>query len=204
MANTTYDRTSVHEDGDTRIRERPYAATYGDVPLIRGGFSLWSVLTGMAVALGAMLLLGAVVGGIAYAMSDTSDVTLVQAGWMAGVTFVIAQFLAYLWGGYTAGRMARGAGILNGIAVPVLALGLVALVAWIVGAIVPETALRPSVGDTRLPLAGLDVIEFGIGVGVAGLLAMFLGGAWGGALGARWHDKLENRTEVHDEDLVRA
>jgi hypothetical protein len=38
----------------------------------------------------------------------------VDAGIAGDIAFAIAMLLAYLWGGYTAGRMARGAGVLNG------------------------------------------------------------------------------------------
>ena len=37
----------------------------------------------------------------------------IKAPLVAGMTLVVAQFLSYLWGGYTAGRMARGAGLVN-------------------------------------------------------------------------------------------
>ena len=42
---------------------------------------------------------------------------------------MIAQFLSYMWGGYTAGRMGRGAGLVNGFLVPVVALIVAAVVA---------------------------------------------------------------------------
>jgi hypothetical protein len=33
---------------------------------------------------------------------------------------------------------------------------------------------------------------------------MFVGGTWGGTLGARWHDKLETKTELHEHESERA
>ena len=49
-------------------------------------------------------------------------------------------------------------------------------------------------GATRLPLQENLTIEWGVGVGIAMLAVMLLGGAIGGALGARWHSRLEEET----------
>jgi hypothetical protein len=79
------------------------------------------ILTGVVVAFGATFLLSAIIGGILAALGVTDpNVTrneTVDAGIAGGVAFAIAVLLAYLWGGYMAGRMARGAGVLSGVLV---------------------------------------------------------------------------------------
>ena len=167
----------------------------------RGGVSGGAVLTGVVVAFGAMFLLSALVGGIITALGF-SDATItegeaIQAGIGAGIALVVAQFLSYLWGGYTAGRMGRGAGIANGLLVPFVAI----LVAVAVGAVVASLGATANLNlpwsTNRLPLENDLVVDWGLGISLAALAAMFIGGALGGSLGARWHSKLER--EALDE-----
>lgn len=168
----------------------------------RGGVAGGAVITGVLVAFGSMFLLSAIVGGVLVALGATestiTDGEAVQAGIGAGIALVVAQFLSYLWGGYTAGRMARGAGIANGGLVPLIALVLAAAVAGIVAALGADASLNLPFSTSRLPLEDASVVEWGVGVGIAALAAMFVGGILGGGMGARWHTKLEK--EAHEEE----
>ena len=102
------------------------------------------------------------------------------------------MLLAFAWGGYTAGRMGRGRVWWNGL-LAALAVGLIGAAG--IGAAV---LLRPGPGlDLRLHLpAGYPQIHFLLarwillvsGIGIA-LLASVLGGA----LGSRFHTRLERR-----------
>ena len=174
----------------TQVRE-------GRAPLARGGVSFGAILTGVVVAFGAMFLLSALVAGMLVAtgtdLAELSQDDVVSVGVAAGIALVVAQFIAYLWGGYTAGRMGRGAGFLNGLLVPILAI----LVAVIVGAVAAglgaEVNLNAPFQESQLPIADSNVVDFGTGVAIGSLIAMFLGGILGGLLGARWHAKLERR-----------
>ena len=166
----------------------------------RGGLSIGGVLTGVVVAFGAMFLMSAIIGGIlaALGISDTNVTRgeAVQAGAAAGIAYVVAMFLAYLWGGYTAGRMARGAGILNGVLVPILAIILALVVGAIAAALGATANLNLPLTTARLPVGGSgSLVDWGIGLGAAALVAMFAGGVVGGILGSRWHTKLERRRE---------
>lgn len=179
---------------------REETTTYRDRTIIdaRGGVSGGAVFTGTVVAFGAMFLLSALVGGILTAIgfnaADVSNSEAIQAGIGAGIALVIAQFVAYLWGGYTAGRMARGAGLANGLLVPLVAI----LVAVAVGAVVASLGATANLNlpfsTSRLPLENDFVVDWGLTISIAALAAMFLGGAVGGTLGSRWHTKLERRT----------
>jgi hypothetical protein len=166
-------------------------------PRARGGISPGGILTGVVVTFGALFLLSAIIGGVlAAAGAAASDVTrddVVNAGIAGGIAFLIAWFLASLWGGYTAGRMGRGAGLANGLLVPVVVI-LVGFVIVAVAAALGATAeLNTPFSAARLPLEENYAVELGTGLSVGILVAMFLGGALGGMLGARWHTKLERR-----------
>ena len=114
---------------------------------------------------------------------------------------VVSTFIAYLWGGYAAGRMARGAGAGNGILVPIVALIIAAIVGAIVAALGTDVQLGPPFTETRLPISEDLIVDWGLGVALASLGAMLLGGLIGGMAGARWHKKLE-RDAVEDRVVV--
>ncbi|MDQ3784468.1 MAG: YrzE family protein [Actinomycetota bacterium] len=167
----------------------------------RGGVSFWSILTGVVVAFGAFLLLSSIIGGILSVLGIAeggipSGSEAVEAGIGVGIGLVIAQFLSYLWGGYTAGRMARGKGLLNGILVPILAI-VVLLVLGAIATVVASNVSGVSAQDAQrvqelgLPLGELADIGTATGIGI--LVAMLLGGTLGGKLGERWHSKLEEQ-----------
>jgi hypothetical protein len=166
----------------------------------RGGFSLWSVLSGTLVAFGAFVVLSVVIGAILVAVGlaegGIRPEEARQAGIGVGIGLIVAQFLAYLWGGYTAGRMARGAGVLHGLFVPVVALVLFVLLAALIAAVGATAAeMAADVQPVPLPLARLTDIATGVGVGL--LIVMLIGGVLGGMLGARWHTKLEDREATY-------
>lgn len=181
-------------------------------PRARGGVAFGPILTGVVVAFGAMFLLSALIGGVLVAMGlvDTSISTgdVINAGLGAGIALVVAQFLSYLWGGYTAGRMARGSGLANGLLVPLTAIIVAILVGGIATALGANANLNLPFTTNQLPTENGNLVDWGVGIGIASLVAMFLGGALGGGMGARWHSKLEHahgteveqRTERTDSD----
>jgi hypothetical protein len=179
-------------------KEKSAMTAEGERPVFaRGGVSIGAVLTGVVVAFGAMFLLSALVGGVLAATGVDADElaaeTTREAGLGATITFLVAMFLAYLWGGYTAGRMGRGAGAVNGLLVPVLALIIGAIVAAIVTAMGADANLNLPFNESQLPVEGERLVDFGTVAGIVALAAMFVGGILGGMLGSRWHTKLERR-----------
>jgi hypothetical protein len=182
------------------------------MPRARGGVSLGAILTGVVVSFGALTLLLALAGGVLAATDTIDDVTnvsgeeAVTAGAVAGVVLVIAWLLAYMWGGYTAGRMGRGAGFLNGLLVPIVAVLVLLAVGAIASALGAEAELNNPLDSVRLPVEESNLVDIGTGIGIAVLVAMFLGAVLGGMLGARWHTKLERRAaerHVVEEGPVR-
>ena len=78
---------------------------------------------------------------------------------------------------------------------------MIAVVTGLVVASLGATAnLNLPFTENRLPLENDYLVSWGIGIGIASLVAMFLGGAAGGGLGARWHTKLEE--DVYGETPV--
>ena len=195
-----FGRSNTHEETVTTRSDHDLV----HVDRARGGVAFGPILTGVVVAFGAMFLMLALVGGVLAATGVAADLegNAVEAGLGAGMALVVAQFLSYLWGGYTAGRMGRGAGAVNGLLVPLVAI----VVAVIVGAVVTglgESAnLNLPFTVNRLPLENDLLVDWGLGIGIASLVAMFLGGLIGGGLGERWHTRLERR--VHDEHVHEA
>lgn len=171
-----------------------------DVLRMRGGLSAWSVLSGVLVAFGAFVVLSALVGtvlaasGLVEGGSTSGEAR--AAGIAALVGLVLVQFLAYFWGGYTAGRMARGSGWMNGLLVAVGALAAIVALGALIGALgaSPQDA---AAGMPELPLALAEMTELATAAGIALLVSMLGGALLGGRVGARWHTKLENSGLPH-------
>jgi hypothetical protein len=180
-----------------------------------GKLSLLAILAGAVTAFGTFAILLAIISAIAGAIGANTDFGTLDwrsVGIGAGITIALVLLVAYLFGGYVAGRMARRAGWLNGLAVFVLAV----LVPAILAAILSSQAdkVDPSAGPTALgnlrsigiPTSGQEWAKIGTIVGLGSLLAMLAGSVLGGILGERWHGKLprpvhtENRTVVDRAD----
>jgi hypothetical protein len=199
------DDTTTSSDTYTRNAHTPAIE-----PRARGGVAFGPILTGVVVAFGAMFLLSALIGGVLVSLGlidpDVSTGEAIDVGLGAGIALVMAQFLSYLWGGYTAGRMARGSGVANGLLVPLTALIVAAVVGAIAAGLGAEANLNLPFTTNQLPLENDNLVDWGVGIGIASLIAMFLGGALGGGMGARWHTKLERtvgqeRAERNEVDL---
>ncbi len=186
------DRTPEIEH-HTEIRERPISA--------RGGASPGTVITGALVAIGAFFLLSTIVGAVlsqtGVSAQELARGEAVDAGIAGGVALLVAWFLAFSWGGYTAGRMGRGSGFVNGLLVPlgvILLAALVGAIAWALGASEGWTLPSPT---QQLQIEGeYTSVEYGIGLAAVTLGVMVLGSIIGGLFGARWHTKLERRAEA--------
>ena len=158
-----------------------------------GRLSFISALAGVLVAYGAFALLAALVGAVAVAIGlDTelasNDWTTLGRG--SAVTVTVVAFVAYLFGGYVAGRMARRAGLVNGLAVFALAV----LVAVVVGAIVASQAdtdaIQANLRSLGLPITGTEWARIGTVAGIGTLVGMVVGAGIGGVVGERWHSQL--------------
>ena len=92
---------------------------------------------------------------------------------MAGILL-----LSYLFGGYVAGRMARRAGVLNGLLVAVLGLAIAAAVAALVRASDAET-INTSLRSLGVPTTADEYGQAFTVAGIASLAAILLGSLLG-------------------------
>ena len=153
----------------------------------------WLSANGLAVILVALLSAAGVALGLAQNV-DTADEAVDQAteiGIGGGIAVLVVLFLAYLAGGYVAGRMARFDGARQGVAVWVIGL-LVVLVLAAAGALLGSeyNVLR----DLNLPHIPVDegtATTAGIITLVAILVVTLLGAVLGGKLGDRYHRRVD-------------
>jgi hypothetical protein len=161
-----------------------------------GRLSLPSVLAGVLVAYGAFAVLAALVGAVAAAIGLNTDLAgndWATLGVGSAIAVAIVLLLAYLFGGYVAGRMARRAGLLNGLAVFVLAVVLVAVVAAIAASQTDTDTVRANLRSLGIPTTGTEWGKVATVAGLGSLAAMLVGALLGGLLGERWHTKLTRR-----------
>ena len=158
------------------------------------GTSWISVILGWLAALGAALILsgivGAIVGAILAALGVKSGTT---GGGISGlIGLLLTLLIAFFLGGYVAGRMASRSGVKHGLLVPLLAL-VVTIVLALIGTAVGASFIDQLSGVTLPGPAGKaaqSVPQQGLGTiltvsGILALLFPFIGGAIGGAWGAK-------------------
>lgn len=159
--------------------------------------SLGSVLAGVLVAYGAFAILAAIAGGILNAVGvDTRSLSTNdwrEYGIVTGAAAAISLFLAYLFGGYVAGRMARRAGALNGALVFLFGILLVAGVAAAIGSQADGDAVLSNLRSMGVPTSGEEYAAVGTFAGLGAIIAMLVGALLGGVSGERWHGKLVTR-----------
>lgn len=174
-----------------------------------GGFHVGSAFFGWLVAVGLLGLLLGLIGVVTAvvgvgAVGDVGlDAGASTVGIVLAVSVLLALFLAYLGGGYVAGRMARFDGLKQGLAVWLWALAVSVLLA-VLGLVVGDQLDVPN----RLDTLGLpaDATEMGVaGAITAGvvLLVTLAGALAGGAAGTRYHRKVDRVGLLSEPEPVR-
>jgi hypothetical protein len=161
-----------------------------------GRLSFPSILAGVLVAYGAFAVLAALVGTVAAAIGLNTDLNRndwATLGVGSAIAVAVVLLLAYVFGGYVAGRMARRAGLLNGLAVFLLALVLVAVVGAVAASQADAGAIGSNLRSLGIPTTGTEWGKVGTVAGIGSLVAMLVGALLGGVLGERWHTKLTRR-----------
>ena len=163
-------------------------------------FSLGAVLAGCIVAAATFGLLGAIASGVLAAVGvDTGTLNpddWRQIGIGSGIAACLGMLLAYLFGGYVAGRMARRRGAVHGFLVFLLNTVAAAAVAGIAGWGIGTSGVLDAMRRNGIPTgwdAWSDVAPW-----VAGgcLLAMLMGSLLGGRGGERWHQRVAAPAEA--------
>jgi len=185
-----------HRGLDRSGRQQAVAAQkerYGGISWGSAFFG-WLSANGMAVLLIALLS----AGGLALGLSDTvssadeaADNAASGIGLGAGIALLVVLFLAYLAGGYVAGRMARFDGVKQGVAVWVIGLLVVLLLALAGLVFGSEYNVLSQLNLPRIPVDEGTLTTAGIIALVAVLIATLVGAVLGGQLGARYHRKVD-------------
>ena len=157
------------------------------------GTSWVSVILGWLAALGASLILSGIVTGIVVAIFAALGARGTAGGGAGAlVGLLLTLLIAFVIGGYVAGRMAGRSGVKHGLLVPLLAL-VVTIVLAVVGGILGTSFIGQLSGVTLPGPTGSvarDIPQQGLGTiltvsGILALLFPFIGGATGGAWGAK-------------------
>jgi hypothetical protein len=166
-------------------------ARYGGIKWGAACFG-WLSANGLAVLLLAVLS----AAGVAFGLSrvDTPDEAARQAttiGLTGGIALLVVVFLAYLAGGYVAGRMARFDGARQGLAVWLIGL-LVVVVLGLLGVVLgAQYNVLSQLNLPSIPVDGSTATTAGVVAGVAAALVSLLGALLGGGLGTRYHRKID-------------
>ena len=157
-----------------------------------GGFSFTSILAGVLVAYGAFAILAGLAAAVVGAVGDDTDLSTdwETLGTTGGLVVAGLLFLAYLFGGYVAGRMARRNGLVHGLGVLVLGVVIVGVVAALVRSSDGTAAIADNLRSLGIPTTGEEYGQAGTVAGIASLIALVVGSLLGGVLGERWHARL--------------
>jgi hypothetical protein len=165
-----------------------------------GGMKFGSCFFGWLTASGTAVLLAALVTGVGAALGlsrnvDVTNPTPAQTesiGFVGGIVLLAIIFVAYLAGGYVAGRMARFNGLKQGLGVwlwAVIMAILVGIAGWLAGARFDIFAQLNSF--PRLPLNEGTLTIGGIIVAVGVVAASLIGALLGGLAGMRYHRRVD-------------
>jgi hypothetical protein len=167
-------------------------ARYGGIKWGAAFFG-WLTANGFAVILVALLSAAGVALGLASDV-DTADEAANQAetlGIGGGIAVLVVLFLAYLAGGYVAGRMSRFDGARQGVAVWIIGLLVVLLLAAAGAILGSQYNVLSQLNLPRIPIDEGTATTAGIITLVAILLVTLLGAVLGGKLGERFHRKVD-------------
>jgi len=153
----------------------------------------WLSANGLAVVLVALLSAAGVAIGLTQGVPSTGE-AVQQAdtiGIAGGIALLVVLFLAYLAGGYVAGRMARFDGARQGIAVWVIGLLIVIALAVLGLVLGSKYNVLQSLNLPRIPIGEGTATTAGIIALVAVLIVTLVGAILGGKLGERYHRKID-------------
>jgi hypothetical protein len=171
-----------------------------------GGMKFGSDFFGWLTASGTAVLLVALVAGFGAAVGLSTgnglprveDATTVGIG--GGIALLVVIFIAYLAGGYVAGRMARFNGLKQGLGVWLWAV-IIAIVVAVISVIAGARfdVLARVNGFPRIPLNEGDVTTAGVVLAVALAIVSLVGALLGGLAGMRYHRRIDRAG--YDADL---
>lgn len=164
-----------------------------------GGIKFGSCFFGWLTATGTAVLLTALVAAAGLGVGLAQNVTANQAsqnqqslGLAGAIALVVISFIAYICGGYVAGRMARFNGVRQGIGVWLWAI-VIAIILGVIGLIAGNryNVLDRMNSFPRLPVNGGTLTASGIVLAAALVLVALIGAVLGGLLGMRFHRRVD-------------
>jgi hypothetical protein len=201
----TDDRAPMDRNGSTTTTEGAHAtrgaardavaaqrARFGGIKWGAAFFG-WLSANGLAVLLLALLSATGVAIGLTNGL-DSADEAAQQAdtlGLAGGIAILVVLFLAYLAGGYVAGRMARFDGVRQGVAVWVIGLIVVLLLALAGLVLGAQYNVLEQLNLPRIPVDEGTATTAGIITLVAILVVTLFGAIVGGKLGDRFHRRID-------------
>ena len=159
----------------------------------------WLSANGLAVILVALMSAAGVALGLAQDV-DTADEAVDQAtdiGIGGGIAVLVVLFLAYLAGGYVAGRMARFAGARQGLAVWLVGLIVVLLLAAAGALLGAQYNVLEQLNLPRIPVDEGSLATGGVIALLIGLVVSVLAAMAGGKAGERYHKKIDRLAITH-------
>ena len=163
-----------------------------------GGVDTPAAIAGMFTAIGVFLFLAGLgaagAGGLAFQV-DLSDAegAVEEVSLIGGILALVGLFVAFLIGGWAAGRMARYDGGLNGAMTAFWMLLLIVVFATLGTWLGQEynAFAQMNLPDWVSGWSGDEVTAAAVIGGVLGLVVMFLGGFIGGKWGEAYHRKAD-------------
>jgi hypothetical protein len=193
--------TNVQNDQDDQSSRRRKDKTYdpsGDLyaqeKAAFGGIKFGSAFLGWLTSLGAIGLLTAILAAVADGLGfdrNTSTQDLRGAGIGAAIAILVVLFLAYLAGGYVAGRMARFQGVRQGIAVWLWGV-LFAVVIGVIAAVAgDQSTVSVRANLPQIPFTSGEWTVNSILALLVVLAVTLIGAILGGLLGMRFHRRVD-------------
>lgn len=185
------DRPTLREDVVQRERER------------FGGIKFGSAFLGWLTAMGALLMLTAVVAATGTALGLAAPESMEDAAQAANenmgaatiigaIAIAIVLFLAYFAGGYVAGRMARFSGAKQGVAVWLWAVVFAVVVAILTAVAGSQWDILGNLdGFPRIPVTPETATTTGILTALGAAVITLVAAVLGGMAGMRYHRRVD-------------
>ncbi len=191
-------------DGVPDHREAPLRQVVAERERERfGGMKFGSAFFGWLTALGALVVLTAVVAAIGAAIGLTSPAAVDDAAEAAtqnmgaatiigAIAIALVLFIAYFAGGYVAGRMARFSGAKQGLAVWLWAVAIAIIVAVITAVAGSQWDILANVDIfPRIPVTADTATLTGILTAVGAAVITLVAAVLGGMAGMRYHRRVD-------------
>jgi hypothetical protein len=156
-----------------------------------GGTSWGAAFFGWLSATGLAVPLLALVAAAGTGLGLTDGASAEAIGLRGAVALLVVLFASYLAGGYVAGRMSRFAGVRQGLAVWLVGVVVVLLVSGAVAVLGSEFNVLARLELPRIPVGEGTATTAGLVTLAAVAGAALLGALLGGALGTRYHRRVD-------------